>query len=301
MDVRQLRHFVAVAETLHFNRAAERLNMTQPPLSQSIMALERELGAPLFIRTKRSVALTPFGGLWLVHVREALGILAFLPETAQRLRRGETGRLDLSFVSIADYSVLPPLARAYAARYPAVDLALREMTSEVQIAGLLEGAGHAGIIIPPPVGTLHPTLSYRRLLSEPLIAAIPESWPEQGRLTLEAGRLSPATIVDAPLIMFPRSSAPAFHDLIIDYLSMHRGSLRIAQEAIQMQTIISLVSAGMGMALVPASLRKLARSDVRYVDLAGEVPCLEIGLVWRTDDATPALQRFLEVVAESEL
>ncbi|MEP9402421.1 LysR family transcriptional regulator [Sphingomonas sp. VNH70] len=298
MEVRQLRQFVAVAETLHFNRAAIRLNMTQPPLSQSIMALERELGAPLFVRTKRTVALTPFGQEWLNHVREALRILSLLPETAQRLRRGEIGRLELSFVSVADYNVLPALVRSFADRHPEVDLVLQEATSEVQIARLLDGIGHAGIIVPPPAGTLHSTLSYCRLLSEPLIAVVPEHWSEEGRLPLEGGRLHPAEIADVPLVMFPRPSAPALHDLVTDYLSTHGGSPRIAQEAIQMQTIISLVSAGMGIALVPASLRKLARSDVQYIDLAEGAPCLEIGLAWRTDDLTPALQRFLSIIGE---
>ena len=299
MDVRQLRHFAAVAETLHFGRAAERLNMTQPPLSQSIMALERELGAPLFARTKRSVALTPFGEHWLVHVRAVLGDLAGLPEIARRLRDGEAGRLELSFVSTADYSVLPTLVRSYAALYPAVEIALREATSEVQIAALLEGSGHAGIIIPPAHGALPPPLSYRRLLSEQLVAAVPESWLEEGRLPLRSGRLDPAVVVQAPLIIFPKRSAPAFHDLITGYFTAHGGTARIAQEAIQMQTIISLVSAEMGVALVPASLRNLARTGVRYVDLAGEAPSLETGIVWRDDDLTPTLTRFLQVALDA--
>jgi len=298
MDVRQLRHFVAVAETLHFHRAAERLNMTQPPLSQSILALERALGAPLFVRTKRSVALTPFGEQWLGPVREALRALAQLPETAQRLRHGEAGRLELSFVSIADYSVLPTLVRRYASLCPEVAITLQEVTSEVQIAALSEGVGHAGIVVAPPSGALPSSLSYRRLLHEPLVAAIPERWPDEGRLRLEAGRLSAAAVADAPLIIFPRPAAPAFHDLITGYFSAQGSLPRIAQEAIQMQTIISLVSAEMGLALVPASLRKLALAGVRYVDLAGEAPVLEIGLVWRTGDLTPTLHRFLQVAME---
>lgn len=298
MDVRQLRQFAAVAETLHFGHAAARLNMTQPPLSQSIMALERELGAPLFTRTKRSVALTPFGEQWLVHVRAVLSDLAALPGLAGRLRDGKAGRLELSFVSTADYSVLPSLVRRYAALYPAVEIALREATSEVQIAALLEGAGHAGIIIPPAGGALPAALSYRRLLSEPLVAAVPQSWVEDGRLPLRSARLDPAVAVQAPLIIFPRRSAPAFHDLITGYFTTHGGQAHIVQEAIQMQTIISLVSAGMGVALVPASLRNLARTGVRYVDLTGEAPSLETGIVWRRDDLTPTLSRFLQVAFE---
>jgi DNA-binding transcriptional LysR family regulator len=299
MDVRQLRHFAAVAETLHFGRAAERLNMTQPPLSQSIMALERELGAPLFARTKRSVALTPFGDQWLFHVRSVLSDLATLPDIAKRLRDGEAGQLELSFVSTADYSVLPMLVRRYGSSYPAVEIVLREATSEVQIAALLEGAGHAGIIIPPAGGILPAGLSYRRLLSEPLIAAIPERWLEDGRLPLQSGRLNPAAVVQLPLILFPRRSAPAFHDLISGYFTTHGQTAHIVQEAIQMQTIISLVSAEMGVALVPGSLRNLARAGVRYIDLDGLVPSLETGVVWRHDDLTPTLNRFLQVAFEA--
>ena len=294
MDVRQLRHFEAVAETLHFGRAAARLNMTQPPLSQSIQALERELGAALFARTKRSVALTPFGAQLLIPVRAALGELAALPDVARRLRDGEAGRLELSFVSTADYSVLPALVRRYAALYPAVEIDLREATSEVQIAALLEGQGHAGVVIAPS-GGLPAGLAYRRLLVEPLVAAVPEAWLAEGRLPLQAGKLDPAVIVQSPLILFPRRAAPAFHDLVTDYFTAHGGAVRIAQEAIQMQTIISLVSAEMGVALAPASLRNLARTGVRYVELAGEAPSLETGLVWRQDDLTPTLARFLNI------
>jgi len=184
--------------------------MTQPPLSQSIMALERELGAALFLRSKRSVALTPFGEQWLVPVRAALEGLSQLPEIAQRLRDGEAGRLDLSFVSTADYSILPTLVRRYAALHPAVEIALSEATSDVQIAALLEGKGRVGIIIPPAGGTLPEPLSYRRLVIEPLVAAVPESWIEEGRLTLRDDQLAPADVVGAPLIIFPRRSAPAW-------------------------------------------------------------------------------------------
>ncbi len=296
MDIRQLKHFRAVAETLHFGRAAESLGMTQPPLSQSILRLEQELGAALFVRTKRSVALTPFGAQWLVPVRTALDSVNALPDVARRLRDGEAGRLELSFVSTADYSILPALVRRYAALYPDVEIALIEATSDVQIAALLDGQGQAGIIIPPAEGALPRSLLYRKLVSEPLIAAVPESWLAEKRLSLRAGKLPPEGLIEAPLVIFPRRSAPAFHDLVLDYYIAHGAQARIAQEAIQMQTIISLVSAGMGIALVPASLRNLARTGVRYVDLPEDAPSLETGLVWRRGDATPTLGRFLAVV-----
>jgi len=299
VDIRQLRHFATVAETLHFGRAAERLGMTQPPLSQSIQALERELGAPLFARTKRSVALTPFGAAWLVHVRAALDGVKALPDIARRLRDGEAGRLELSFVSTADYSILPALVRRYASLYPDVEIALSEATSDVQIAALLNGEGHAGIIIPPVHETLPGALVYRRLVSEPLIAAVPESWLAEKRLSLCGGTLPAADVIASPLVIFPKRSAPAFHELVMDYYVSRGGQARIVQEAIQMQTIISLVSAGMGIALVPASLRHLARTGVRYVDLPEGAPSLETGITWRRDETAPTLARFLDVVGET--
>lgn len=299
MDVRQLRHFATVAETLHFGRAAERLGMTQPPLSQSIQALERELGAPLFLRTKRSVALTAFGAAWLVHVRAALDGVKALPDIARRLRDGEAGRLELSFVSTADYSILPALVRRYASLYPDVDIALSEATSDVQIAALLNGDGHAGIIIPPAREALPPALAYRKLVSEPLIAAVPESWLAEKRLSLSGGKLSAANVIASPLVIFPKRSAPAFYELVMDYYAARGGQARIVQEAIQMQTIIALVSAGMGIALVPASLRHLARTGVRYVDLPEGAPMLETGIAWRRDETAPTLTRFLEIVGET--
>ncbi len=295
MDVRQLRHFAAVARTLHFGRAAEQLGMTQPPLSQSIMALEREVGAPLFVRTKRSVALTPFGAEWLTHVRTVLDRVNALPEVAQRLRDGTTGRLAISFVSTADYNILPTLVRRYASLFPEVEISLTEATSDVQIATLLEGKGHVGLVIPPPHAAFPEPLSYLPLVTEPLIAAVPESWTADGRLSPSAGQLSPEAVAGAPLILFPRPSAPAFHDLVTGYYTAHGGQARIVQEAIQMQTIISLVSAGMGIALVPQSLRNLARTGVVYMDLGGTAPILETGITWRTGDTTPTIARFVSV------
>jgi DNA-binding transcriptional LysR family regulator len=277
MDVRQLRHFAAVARTLHFGHAADGLGMSQPPLSQSIMALEREIGAPLFVRTKRSVALTPLGEQWLTHVRTVLDAVGALPEIAKRLRT---------------------LVRRYASLFPNVEISLTEATSDVQIATLLEGKGHVGLVIPPPNAAFPKPLSYLPLVTEPLIAAVPESWIVDERLSCSASRLSPEAVVGAPLILFPRQSAPAFHDLVTGYCAAHGGQARIVQEAIQMQTIISLVSAGMGIALVPASLRNLARTGVRYMDLGGTAPVLETGITWRSGDTTPTIERFVSIACD---
>lgn len=297
MDVRQLRHFAAVAETLHFGRAAERLHMTQPPLSQSILALERELGAALFTRTKRRVALTAFGAQWLTHVQPALAGLDALSETATQLRDGRIGHLTLSFVSTADYNVLPSLVSQFTARFPGVELRLNEATSDVQIPAVLERRANAGIII-PPAAALPSELGYVRLTHEPLVAAVPELWVSEKRLELVDGRLTPQAVLGLPLIIFPRAVAPAFYDLVTDFFSSHGGQAEIVQQAIQMQTIISLVSAGLGIALAPASLRNLSRAGVQYLDLAGTAPMLETGLVWRRNDDSPTLRHFLQIINE---
>ena len=295
MDIRQLRHFTAVARTLHFRQAAEELGMSQPPLSLSIMALEQEIGVPLFLRTRRNVALTPFGAQFLVYVREALEGINALPEAARRLRDGSAGQLEISFVSTADYSILPLLVRQYAACFPDVEISLTEATSNAQIVALSEGRGHVGLVIPPPHAAMPAGLSYLPLLVEKLIAAVPESWVAEGRLLMAADRLAPEAVIGAPLILFPRQNAPAFHDLATGYYAAHGGQARIVQEAIQMQTIISLVSAGMGIALVPASLRNLARTGVSYIDLDGTAPVLETGIAWRTTDTTPTIGQFVSI------
>lgn len=295
MDLRQLRYFVVLAEELHFGRAADRLGMTQPPLSQTILALEQELGAPLFARTKRTVALTPVGEQWLPYARKLLSDADALPEIARRLSRGETGSLRLAFVSVADYSVLPELISQTKAEYPHVAVALREATSDVQIVALLNGEIDAGLIIPPPLASLHVSLSYLKLREEALVLAAPESWLESGRLREEGGEVDIRDLLHEPLLIFPRRSAPGLHDAITGYYSVHGVEAPIGQEAIQMQTIVSLVSGGIGVALVPESLRNLGRTGVRYLNLRGEPPRLEIGLAWPRKAPSPTLRRFVEI------
>jgi DNA-binding transcriptional LysR family regulator len=299
MDQRQLKHFVAVAETLHFGKAADRLGITQPPLSQSIRALEAEIGSPLFLRTNRSVALTPLGAGWLTHVRAALEDMENLAALAQRIRRGEAGRLEISFVSTADYSILPSLVHRFRNLYPALELLLTEATSDVQISTLLDGKGNLGIIVRHASAALPEGLSYRLLVREPLIVAVPRDWITQGRFVPVKGRLTFAAIAASPLVMFPRHVAPSFYDMVMEYYAARGGNVHIIQHAIQMQTIISLVSAGMGISLVPASMRHLARSGVAYLALEGHVPQLESGLIWRDRDSTSTLANFLRMATNS--
>ena len=292
IELRQLRYFVAVAEEMHFGRAAVRLHMTQPPLSQTIQALEAALGTLLFFRTKRSVALTPAGTALLPEARRLLLQAETLPDLVRRAATGESGRLALAFVSTADYSVLPPFLREFRENYPQVHIDLREATTDIQLEDLAQGRIDAGLVIPPLPDKATADLDYMPVLSEPLVLAAPTG------LKAVRGKTAVAlkTVNDLPLIVFPRRIAPAFHDAIM--ACFHEAGLtpRIGQEAIQMQTIVGLVSAGMGIALVPQSVSNLKRPGVEYKPLAGKAPMVETGLAWRRDNTSPVLRAFLELL-----
>ncbi|UGQ45349.1 LysR family transcriptional regulator [Massilia endophytica] len=292
IELRQLRYFVTVAEELHFGRAAKRLHMTQPPLSQTILALEDLLGASLFDRNRRGVALTPAGEALLPEARRLLAQAQELSGVVKRAATGASGRLSLAFVSSADYSVLPPSLRAYRAVYPHVQIQLQEATSDLQLEELLHGRIDAGLLIPPLPEKAKAELDYMPVLNEPLILASPANLPElHGQHMVSLRTLPPL-----PLIIFPRAISPGLYDAVLSVFRAAGMTPVIGQEAIQMQTIVSLVSAGMGIALVPQSVSNLRRPGVEYRPLAQSTPLVETGLAWRRDNASPVLRGFLELM-----
>ncbi|WP_338926487.1 LysR family transcriptional regulator [Mycetohabitans endofungorum] len=295
-DLRQLRYFVTLAEEQHFSRAAARLAMTQPPLSQAIRLLEDALGVRLFERTKRSVELTPVGAALLPEVRRVLAAADALAPLARSLAQGETGVLALAFVSSADYGLLPGLLRQFGERFPRVRLQLLEATSDVQIDELVAGRIDAGIVIPPIPPRHAAALSYLPIAREPLIVAMSCELAQALDTAYDQAEIELAQFADVPLVIFPRRLAPAFYDIIMGCYKAAGVVPRIGQEAIQMQTIVSLVSAGMGVALVPQSLHNLQRTGVAYRALRGALPVIETGLVWRTGDVSPVLASFIDVV-----
>lgn len=292
IELRQLRYFVAVAEEMHFGRAAARLHMTQPPLSQTIQSLEAALGTPLFERTKRRVELTPAGTALLPEARRLLAQASTLSDLALRAASGEAGRLSLAFVSTADYSILPPCLREFRENYPHVQIDLREATTDVQLEELAQGRIDVGLLIPPLPDKIRSDIDYAPLLTEPLIVAAPKGTHGlRGNVAVDLKNLS-----DMPLVIFPRRIAPALHDAILACFYEAGITPRIGQEAIQMQTIVGLVSAGMGIALVPQSVSNLKRPGVEYKPLAGNPPTVETGLAWRRDNASPVLRAFLDLM-----
>ena len=291
LDLRQLRYFIAVAEELHFGKAALRLHMTQPPLSQAIQALEELLGAALFERNRRAVSLTPAGHALLPEARRILAQAASLPELVRRAAGGSAGRLALAFVSSADYSILPPFLRRYRAAFPDVQINLQEATSDVQIDELLHARIDAGLLIPPLPDKARAELDYLKLLDEPLILATPS-----GAIAAGDGPLWLKDAPALPLIIFPRQIAPSLHDSILACFRAAGLTPAIGQEAIQMQTIVGLVSASMGLALVPQSVSNLMRPGVEYRRLHDATPRVETGLAWRRDNDSPVLRGFLDLL-----
>ena len=281
-----------MAQELHFGRAAQRLHMTQPPLTQGIAALERNLGLRLFDRTQRSVQLTPAGAALLPEVLDLLARAQALPGHARAAAAGELGRLRLAFVSTVGFALLPQWVRAFSAQLPGVQLELIEATGDVQLTALERGDIDAGLLLHSP-GQVPPGLAQLCVAREPLVLALPEQHP-----LAAASALAWDALLDEPLVIFPRRSLASLYDAIVALYHTAGRTPRVAQEAIQMQTIVNLVSAELGVAWVPASVRQFQRPGVVYRAMArpAEVPWCDTSLVWQAGRDVPALARWTEFV-----
>jgi DNA-binding transcriptional LysR family regulator len=291
IEARSWQQFLVLAETLHFGRAAERLHMTQPPLTLAIQKLERRLGMSLFDRSRRAVALTSAGASLVEPVREWLREGAALPALALGAAAGERGRVRVGFVSTIGFGPLPLWLHELRRTHPDLQVELREATGDVQMQAFALGELDAGFVIhaagmPPP---LRSPLQRMALGVEPMVLAVPEA----------LARAPAQQWLAQPLVIFPRSIEPSLFDAVLAFYHRQGVSPRIAQEAIQMQTIVNLVSAGLGVALVPRSVTLLQRPGVVYRLLgrgaAQAAPNCETSLVWRAD-AGPVARRFVEFV-----
>lgn len=293
MELRHLRYFVAIAEEGSFLKAAERLHISQPPLSTQVRDLEEELGTPLLLRSSRGIALTAAGQAFYAEAQAILARVQHARVATARAARGEQGRLGIGFVSIVDYSFLPPALKRYRAAYPDVDVTLHELTTDAQLKELSAERIDVGIALAPVDA---PQMAFHSLCTEPLVLALASDHPLAQR---RRRRVDARALAREPFVMIPRALAPGYHDLFVSYCRSLGFAPVIAQQAAQMQTVISLVSNHFGVALVPASLRNLQRTGVTYLPLAGEQPCIGIGLVHRAGDPNPAIPAFLAVVRQS--
>ncbi len=286
MELRHLRYFVAVADELHFGRAAARLGIAQPPLSRQIQQLEHELGFPLFDRSRRRVELSSAGEVLLTHARKVLESVETAVREARRTHAGERGSVAVGYPSSLAYTGLVGLLRAFRAEYPDVELTVRELSLAGQIEAIKSGQLDAGFVRGP--------LEDKALLAEcvrrePLVAVLPADHPLAGvpSLRLEA-------LAAEPFVFFSRARAPAFFDLLITLCQKAGFTPHIRQEAPQVD-VLSLVAAGFGISIMPASVREIRRADVVFRSLA-DAPTTELLLVWRAGDTSPARQSFVEVV-----
>ena len=289
MELRHLRYFLAVAEELHFGRAASRLGIAQPPLSQQIRKLETELGVALFNRTKRRVDLTPAGQAFLEEVRQVLAQADRAVRTAQRAGRGEIGHLAIGFVPSADLDLLPRVLRAWRARFPHVEIELHTLLPTEQVEGLREGRINVGFVrMPVDDGGL----VVEAIQREPLVVVLYRTH----RLA-QARRVRLADLAPDTMIVFPRHIAPGYYDVLISACRLAGFTPQVLHPG-SMQTNLALVSAGLGVTLLPASIRNLRRSGVVYRALAPPVPQVEMAVAYRRDEGSAVVPAFLQVLRE---
>lgn len=285
MELRQLRYFIAVAEELHFRRAAARLHISQPPLSQQIASLEDELGCRLLNRTRRRVELTAAGEAFLRDARAMLDELDVAVATVHRIETGQAGLLRVNFVGSALLSIVPGIVQRFRRARPDVEIELRERSTVEQLRALNAGVVDVGLVR-PPIET-DGALATEVVVRERTVAAIPSGHP-----LAKLSRVPLRRMAAEPLVLFPRDQAPGFHDLLTGRLAATGTSPHVVQYAPEMLTIIGLVAAGIGVSPVPASLAHLALDGVTYRPLIG-APASELLAVWRADDESPLLGAFL--------
>ncbi len=290
LELRQLRTFLAVAAELHFSRAARRLHVSQPALSQQIRALERSLGAALFDRSSRATELTPAGRVLL----DAAPRVLYEAERAQTLvtqaANGAVGLLTVGSVGTALASITPRILRAMRARFPDLQLEVSQQDTSAQLVALADGRLDVGL-----VRAAAPTeaVAVEHLVAEPLLAALPADHP-----LAEGTEIIPEDLADEPFVLWPRPLGRAFFDIIVGYCLEHGFSPRIVAEGADIETQLGLVAAGLGVSLQPSYYANLRPPGVVFLPLTGEVPEVALQVAWRRTDRSPAVTHFVEAAKE---
>lgn len=289
MELRHLRYFRAVAEELHFGRAAERLHIAQPPLSQQIRQLERELDVELFIRSTRKVELTPAGQAYLKRVTAILESVDDAGEQASRVASGMEGQLAIGCVGSATYSVLPQLVRALRLELPHIEASVRgEMLAPAQIAALLAGEIQIALLRPP---VQHPDIATTTLRRDRLIAVLPE-----GHRLADAEHLRVDEFVGEDFIAHAGQGLSVMGGLLAAICADAGFMPRIRHEVRETSTLVTLVAAGLGVAIVPAPTAALDIAGVRFIPLTPSSLGIDLEVAWHADSASPPVARALEVL-----
>ena len=290
MELRLLKHFIAVAEELHFARAASRLHLTQPALSKQIQQLEEALGFPLFYRTKQRVELLDAGHVLLDEARRILRQAENAVESARRTHNGQSGRLVIGFHSSATLEVLPKILRKYRRLYPDVVVELSEMLGIRDSELVLDSPLSVGLLRSPSFLNKE-SFCIETILREPFVVAVPDSHPAAKQ---DSVRIK--TLADEPFILPPRQPGWDYSDAAFQLLRDNGIEPRIAHAPMQMLTIASLVAGGLGVALVPASFSNLRLPGVTYRPTKGRSPTTDLAMVWKRDSRASTLRAFLNVL-----
>ena len=288
MELRHLRYFIAVAEELHFGRAAKRVHIAEPPLSQQIRRLEEELKVKLLERTTRRVQLTDAGRAFLREARLTIFQAERAIQVGSRVSRGELGELSLGFVPAADMKLLPRILPTYRRRFPEVHLELHSLNGPAQVQALRERRIQAGFLFKP---LDEDDLVVESILKEPFVVVLPKS-----HKLSKLSQIPLKTLAQEPFIFFRRDVAPGFYDVIANCFLQAGYTFKIAQEADHIQTNLGLVAMGLGVSLLPASIQVIRREGVVYRPLRAPIPHVEMALAHRRDDSSEVLQAFLMVV-----
>ncbi|WP_294737994.1 LysR family transcriptional regulator [uncultured Pseudomonas sp.] len=294
MELRHLRYFIAVAEELHFGRAAQVLGISQPPLSQQIQALEQEIGARLFERTNRRVELSEAGRLFLQEARLVLAQVDKAADVARRAQLGELGELKIGFTSSAPFnSSIPQAIFAFRQAFPAVHLNLQEMSSTQVAESLVDESIQVGLMRPLP---LPDSLSVVELMREPLVAVLNAGHPlvEGSERGLHLGQLA-----EEPFVFFPRTYGSGLYAQLLNLARDAGFSPHFAQEAGEAMTIIGLVAAGLGVSVLPASYQRIRIDGVVYRTLLDQEAVTAVWLVQRKGQQTPMAKAFVELLVAS--
>ncbi|MEU0831164.1 LysR family transcriptional regulator [Streptomyces sp. NPDC056231] len=292
MELRHLFSFVAVAEELHFGRAAKRLQMAQPPLSQQIRQLEKELGVQLFERNTRSVRLTSAGESFLQPVRTVLDDLDTAVRAVKAAGRGEYGRVRIGFAGASSHGTLPLLTRAVRAAHPALELVMKGQTyANVALGKVADGSLDLGFVRLP---VTQPGVAYRVIDEEELVCAL----PSDHRLA-QLDSVPIEVLAEEPFVSFPADTGSTVRDAMVGACEAAGFNPRVVQEAPDSYTILALVAAGVGVTLTVTSVQHIQQNGLVYRPLCGPSIRLQAALAWRADNPSAALRAVLAVAEDA--
>ena len=294
LELRHLKYFITVAEELHFGKAAARLNIAQPPLSQQIRQLEEEIGVPLFQRSKRKVELTKEGEVFLEKAYQILKNVEEAVETVKMVNRGEAGQIVIGFIASAAYDLLPVILEHYRKQYPNIHIDLQQLTTREQLKALQKGLIDIGILC-HPFNIQNDSIQVEVIRQERMVLALPKDHPLAAKTSL----IQLEDLANDPFILTGRKANQTHYDAVMN-CCYHAGfHPKVVQETQELPTVLSLVSSGMGVAIVPASIQRVLNNNVVYRDIQNNPITTTTAFAWKSGNLSPTVHAFLDFMKKS--